>query len=48
MEMHLPLFFNPIISTTVRFYAGLLRHRLASRSLAPPAPRKAAARARRL
>ena len=48
MEMHLPLFFSPKFSTTVRFYAGLLRHRLAFRFLAPLAPRKAGDRARRL
>ena len=48
MDMHLPLFFSPKFSTTVRFYAGLLRHRLAFRFLAPLAPRKAGDRARRL
>ena len=48
MEMHLPLFFSPKFSTTVRFYAGLVRHRLAFRVLAPLAPRKAGDRARRL
>ena len=48
MEMHLPLFFSPNISTTVRFAAGLVRHRLAFRLLAPLAPLKAGARARRL
>jgi pimeloyl-ACP methyl ester carboxylesterase len=48
MEMRLPLFFSPRISTTVRFTIGLLRHRLAFRVLAPLAPVKAGARARRL
>ena len=48
MEMHLPLFFSPKFSTTVRFFAGLARHRLAFRLLAPLAPRKAGDRARRL
>lgn len=48
MEMHLPLFFSPKLSTTVRFTLGLLRHRLAFRFLAPLAPVKAGARARRL
>ena len=48
MEMHLPLFFSPKFSTTVRFYAGLVRHRLAFRVLAPLAPHKAGDRARRL
>jgi len=48
MEMRLPLFFDPKFSTTVRFTLGLLRHRLAFRFLAPLAPVKAGARARRL
>lgn len=48
MEMHLPLFFSPKLSTTVRFFIGLTRHRLAFRVLAPLAPRKAGDRARRL
>lgn len=48
MEMHLPLFFSPKFSTTVRFTVGLIRHRLAFRLLAPLAPLKAGARARRL
>lgn len=48
MEMRLPLFFNPKISTTVRFIIGLTGHRLAFRVLAPLSPRKAGDRARRL
>ncbi len=48
MEARLPLFFSPRISTTVRFFIGLARHRLAFRVLAPLAPRKAGDRARRL
>ncbi len=48
MEMHLPLFFGPKFSTTVRFFIGLARHRLAFRLLAPLAPRKAGDRARGL
>lgn len=48
MEMRLPLFFSPKFSTTVRFTVGLLRHRLAFRFLAPLAPVRAGARARRL
>jgi len=46
MEMHLPLFFSPKLSTTVRFFIGLTRHRLTFRVLAPLAPRKAGDRAR--
>lgn len=48
MEMRLPLFFSPRISTTVRFIIGLTGHRLAFRVLAPLSPRKAGNRARRL
>jgi pimeloyl-ACP methyl ester carboxylesterase len=48
MEMRLPLFFSPKISTTVRFTAELLRQRLAFRVLSPLAPLKAGDRARRL
>ncbi len=48
MEMPLPLFFSPKFSTTVRFFIGLIRHRLALRFLASLAPRKAGERARRL
>ena len=48
MELRLPLFFSPKISTTVRFALGLARQRLAFRVLAPLAPRKAGDRARRL
>jgi len=48
MELRLPLFFSPKISTTVRFALGLLRHRLAFRVLTPLAPRRASERARRL
>ncbi len=48
MDMHLPLFFGPKFSTTVRLFIGLTRHRLAFRVLAPLAPRKAGDRARRL
>ena len=48
MEAGLPLFFSLKFSTTVRFFIGLARHRLAFRLLAPLAPRKAGDRARRL
>ncbi|MBI4989386.1 MAG: alpha/beta fold hydrolase [Rhodocyclales bacterium] len=48
MEMRLPLFFSPRISTTVRFIIGLAGQRLAFRVLAPLSPRKAGDRARRL
>ena len=48
MEMQLPLFFSPKISTTVRFIIGLAGHRLAFRVLTPLSPRKAGDRARRL
>jgi pimeloyl-ACP methyl ester carboxylesterase len=48
MEAGLPLFFSSKFSTTVRFFIGLARHRLAFRLLAPLAPRKAGDRARRL
>ena len=41
MEMRLPLFFSPKISTTVRFLSESAGHRLAFRVLAPLAPRKA-------
>lgn len=48
MEMRLPLFFGPRISTTVRFMFGLARQRLAFRLLSPLAPKRAGRRARRL
>lgn len=48
MEMRLPLFFSPRISTTVRFIIQLAHHRLAFRFLAPLSPRRAGNRARRL
>lgn len=48
MEAGMPLFFGAKFSTTVRLFIGLARHRLAFRILAPLAPKKAGARARRL